>query len=255
MWEKEQNKLVQRVVDPNKCETPLVPGMQHYPDGAARISGANKYFGQGNQDEMVEKLTDKKNNGFYIDLAANHYKLISNTYLLDVNYNWKGLCMEPNRGYLLELTTYRNCTVVVSPVSSESNHTITFRMGEEFGGIVGDGMDNKGKPRNQQHDVELVSVSMNDVLAQFPPPEKKIVHKAALREMKPFNADIIERAIDKDDENAVEIELIDYFSFDIEGAEYLALRSLNFDKYVFSIVSLERPTETLHKLLTAHGYW
>jgi len=48
--------------------------------------------------------------------------------------------------------------------------------------------------------------------------------------------------------------VIDYLSLDVEGAEYSTLRGIDFDRYVFLIVSVERPTLDLHLLLTKHGY-
>jgi hypothetical protein len=49
--------------------------------------------------------------------------------------------------------------------------------------------------------------------------------------------------------------VVDYLSIDIEGWEYHALRAVNFDAYVFLIISIERPTIELHQLLASKGYW
>ena len=49
--------------------------------------------------------------------------------------------------------------------------------------------------------------------------------------------------------------VIDYLSVDIEGWEYIALKGIDFNAHVFRIISIERPTEDLHKLLSSKGYW
>jgi len=48
--------------------------------------------------------------------------------------------------------------------------------------------------------------------------------------------------------------VVDYLSLDVEGAEYQALRGLDFDKYVFLVMSVERPTLQIHLLLIKNGY-
>eukprot|EP01065_Artemidia_motanka_P043813 TRINITY_DN6135_c0_g1_i1.p1 TRINITY_DN6135_c0_g1~~TRINITY_DN6135_c0_g1_i1.p1 ORF type:complete len:357 (+),score=23.44 TRINITY_DN6135_c0_g1_i1:75-1073(+) len=50
--------------------------------------------------------------GFYVDLAANHHYLGSNTYVLDRCYGWKGICVEPNPLYHHGIRTERLCELV-----------------------------------------------------------------------------------------------------------------------------------------------
>jgi hypothetical protein len=48
--------------------------------------------------------------------------------------------------------------------------------------------------------------------------------------------------------------IIDYFSFDVEGAETRILRSFPFDRYTFLAVTIERPTSELNALMFRNGY-
>jgi Methyltransferase FkbM domain len=48
--------------------------------------------------------------------------------------------------------------------------------------------------------------------------------------------------------------VIDCFSFDVEGAEDLVLQPSVLSHYRFSVISIERPKQTLKDLLTATGY-
>ena len=55
----------------------------------------SEYYGQLKQDlECLEYFKNKKD-GFFVDIGAGNGKDLSNTYLLEKNYNWKGICVEP----------------------------------------------------------------------------------------------------------------------------------------------------------------
>ena len=58
-----------------------------------------EWFSQAGQDEVVMSLLRYKEGGYFIDLAANDATLLSNTYVLETKYHWKGLCIEPNPEY------------------------------------------------------------------------------------------------------------------------------------------------------------
>ncbi len=48
--------------------------------------------------------------------------------------------------------------------------------------------------------------------------------------------------------------VVDYFSLDVEGAEYHVLQNFNFSRYTFLTMSIERPSSKVHHLLVQHGY-
>ena len=58
--------------------------------------------------------------GRYVDLAANHYKRISNTYFLDVCAGWDGICVEPNPIYHAGLRANRSCRLVPMCISDST---------------------------------------------------------------------------------------------------------------------------------------
>lgn len=47
-------------------------------------------------EKFVIDILDKKRNGYYVELGAFHSKLISNTYHLEKDYDWKGVSFEIN---------------------------------------------------------------------------------------------------------------------------------------------------------------
>ena len=62
---------------------------------------------QAGQDLFVEYLTQKKKNGYFIEIGANHPIIHNNTYLLEKNYNYKGLMVEYDKSFELLYKTIR----------------------------------------------------------------------------------------------------------------------------------------------------
>lgn len=48
--------------------------------------------------------------------------------------------------------------------------------------------------------------------------------------------------------------IIDYFSLDVEGGEEMVLAGLDFTKYTFRTLTIERPSIRAHKIMTKNGY-
>lgn len=180
---------------------------------------ANKWFSQYRQDEIVSKLLRGKRGGYFIDLAANDPVRISNTYALETNFDWHGLCLEPNPIYWTGLS-YRKCHVVAAIIGNRTMEEISFRFPRNKapkGGIVGDGFDNKNDQWNEGH--PRFTISLLEVFKKFQVPT-----------------------------------VIDYISLDIEGAEDLVMSSFPFSKYRFNIMTVERPSEVLSTILNTNGY-
>jgi hypothetical protein len=180
---------------------------------------ANMWFSQYRQDEMVSKLLRGKEGGYFIDLAANDPVRISNTYALETYFDWNGLCIEPNPTYWTGLS-YRKCHVVAAIIGHKTMEEISFRYPRSKapqGGIIGNQFDNKSDKWNEGH--PRYTVSLIDVFTKFQVPA-----------------------------------VIDYISLDVEGAEDLVMTSFPFHRYRFNIMTVERPTEVLNNILTAHGY-
>jgi len=52
-------------------------------------------YSQLGQDLEVLKFYNNKENGFFIEIGASDGLNLSNTYLLETQYKWKGICCEP----------------------------------------------------------------------------------------------------------------------------------------------------------------
>ncbi len=58
------------------------------------------YLGQAQQDKFVLHVLHEKNNGYFLEIGSNDPININNTYVLEKQYNWKGIMVEYNSSYL-----------------------------------------------------------------------------------------------------------------------------------------------------------
>lgn len=110
---------------------------------------------------LVLELLHDKSEGYFVDLAANDWSHLSNSFVLEYYNRWRGVCIEPDPQYLLGLLANRKCAIFINPVSSANGDRIKFNFGGVYGGIVGNDFDNK----NAAHDsVDMYTVTLDSVL-------------------------------------------------------------------------------------------
>merc|ERR1711874_841600 len=93
--------------------------------------------GQIGQVEEVLKYYHGKKNGFFIEAGAWDGEYLSNTLFLEVNSNWTGLLVEPNKGaYNLLISRHRRATAINCCLAVQTSpHTVQFDAADVFGGI------------------------------------------------------------------------------------------------------------------------
>ncbi len=175
------------------------------------------YSSQQGQDEIITLLSNYKMNGYFVDLASNDWRKLSNTLALEKYFNWTGICIEPLPGYHDGILQHRICDLVVNPVYSVTGQEVTFARKEVYSGIVAADQDNKNAGKSS---LDLITVTLDNVLDHLNAP----LH-------------------------------MDYLSLDVEGGELHVLEGFNFTKYTFNFMSVERPTPAVHKLLSKNDYW
>jgi hypothetical protein len=70
-----------------------------------------KYYSQNCQDYWVYTELNNYKNGYFVDIGAANGIFISNTYFLEKNLNWNGICVEPNKYLLPDLHKNRTCII------------------------------------------------------------------------------------------------------------------------------------------------
>jgi FkbM family methyltransferase len=179
------------------------------------------------QDLWVLEKTGFKRGGFFVDFGATDGVLLSNTYLLETEFGWTGLCAEPNPQFVSHLRRNRSCKVTNECISGASGEEVEFLFADEYGGITKHLDDVHGERRRGFRESgkvrKLRSISLHDFLVQHDAPRT-----------------------------------IDYLSIDTEGSEYEILRAFPFKEWNVRLITVEHNftpmRQQLRELLTAHGY-
>eukprot|EP00183_Erythrolobus_madagascarensis_P006156 CAMPEP_0185845182 /NCGR_PEP_ID=MMETSP1354-20130828/1211_1 /TAXON_ID=708628 /ORGANISM="Erythrolobus madagascarensis, Strain CCMP3276" /LENGTH=577 /DNA_ID=CAMNT_0028545077 /DNA_START=138 /DNA_END=1871 /DNA_ORIENTATION=+ len=181
----------------------------------------NPHSQAGQTELLVGRLLPGKRNGTYFELASHLAFDFSNTFDLERALGWNGVCVEANPQYLEELIQ-RRCRLLYGVAGKEHNEKVEFVYTNDPGleGILGPTMDNKQVQSNAFFVQTMRAVPLGMLLdyAQMP-------------------------------------SVIDYFSFDVEGAEDFVLdERFPFDRYTFLVITIERPKQVLVELLERNRY-
>jgi len=104
------------------------------------INDNSKIVHKTKQYKWVNKVFSYKTVGIFLDLAANHPFLKSNTYLLE-RKNWTGLCIDANPHCVELLKKKRKCRVI-DTIVSENVEYLDFADNKEMSGIIDKRYDN-----------------------------------------------------------------------------------------------------------------
>jgi len=73
----------------------------------------NSYYSQALQDKFVISVLKGKQNGVFLEIGSNHPIHINNTYLMESQYNWKGIMIENESHFLPLYQIHRNNSIHV----------------------------------------------------------------------------------------------------------------------------------------------
>lgn len=188
----------------------------------------NKSVSQLGQDLWVLERTGYKRGGFFVEFGATDGVLLSNTWLLEKEFAWQGICAEPNPKFLEQLRRNRGCKVSDQYIGGVTGKKVEFIMADVFGGSSEYASDDIHAKRREAykeagHVKTVESISLHDFLTQQGAPHD-----------------------------------IDYMSIDTEGSEYEILSAFPFDKWRVRLLTIEHNftenREKIRKLLEANGY-
>ena len=185
-------------------------------------------YSQLGQELEVIKFYNNKTNGFFIEIGASDGLTLSNTYLLETKYNWKGICCEPIPINFQKLVKNRkNSICYKEAVYNQSGLTLTFDIANKFNLLSGISKHidrHKHKVDSNKTVIKVKTISLLDVLDKANAPS-----------------------------------FIEYMSLDTEGSEFEILKNFDFNKYTFGLIDVEhnyiepRRTE-IKNLLLSKGY-
>lgn len=179
------------------------------------------------QDLHVLKFFRNKKNFYFLDIGANDGKTLSNTYFLEKQYNWTGICSEPEPSMFKKLIKCRTVICDKNAVYNKSNLKLDFSNAGPnslFSGITTDMSNKFGNNLKIHEEVSVNTITLQDLLEKYKSPNT-----------------------------------IHYLSLDTEGSEYKILTSINFKIYKFMYINVEHnyiePQRTdIKNLLVNNGY-
>lgn len=190
------------------------------------------YYNETNNDRwIIEYVFPGKEEGYFIEAGAANGKDASSCYILEKEFSWTGICVEPNDYFFNQLVHNRPNSICENICLSSSTKTVTYIEGSE----------------------DTVSPYLSGIkwnLEEIKYMGKEVVQKGKAVE-KP--ATTLDALLKKHNAPAV----IDYAAFDIEGSELDVLETFPFDDYVFLALSIEFDGSIyapICQLLKSNGY-
>lgn len=186
----------------------------------------NQSKAQLKQDIFVLLQTGLKRDGFFVEFGATNGVDLSNTYLLEKEFGWKGILAEPAIVWHEDLKQNRNASLEFDCVWSESGKILNFNIVDdaEFSTISHfNDRDEHSAKRKHGTSYEVNTISLFDLLERHNAPQK-----------------------------------IDYLSIDTEGSEFEILNNFDFNSYDISVITCEhnytQDRKKIYELLKSKGY-
>ena len=189
---------------------------------------SNRSVSQLGQDLWVLQQTNYMENGFFVEFGATDGILLSNSYLLETEFSWSGICAEPNPIFLKKLKQNRKCIISNECISGYSGEEVEFVFADAFGGMIKHASDDMHEDKRHAYQnlgqtAILTTISLHDFLLKHNAPKK-----------------------------------IDYLSIDTEGSEYEIISEFPFDEWDVRCLTVEHNftdnRAKLRRLLEGFGY-
>jgi FkbM family methyltransferase len=180
------------------------------------------------QDLWVLERSGYKQGGFFVEFGATDGVLLSNTWLLETYFGWRGLCAEPNPSFFPQLQANRRCGLSDQYIGAKTGETVDFLLADVYGGSAAHAADDQHGNRRAGYQAagcvqRMTAISLHDFLLQHQAPRE-----------------------------------IDYISIDTEGSEYEILSQFPFDQWQVRLFTIEhnftKMREPIRRLMAEHGY-
>jgi FkbM family methyltransferase len=168
-----------------------------------------KSYSQEGEDLILRRIFEYKEQGFYIDIGANHPKRFSNTYLF-YQKGWSGINIDATPGSMKRFNQIRPRDINLEVAIANEEKEMTFYMFDD--------------PALNTFNKELAETRINKTVYQLI--EQKYIKTNKLGQLL--------------DTYLPENQNIDFMSIDVEGLDMETLKSNNWDKYIPKVILLEQ---------------
>lgn len=219
-------RILKSEVEIFKHELAIAQSRGQLESGSGSVS--ERAMSQLGQDLWVLEKAGHKREGYFVEFGATDGLMLSNSWLLEKEYGWTGICAEPNPNFFNKLQNNRSCTVVQECVGARTGEKVQFVFADVYGGMLSHAADDQHSEiraayRDQAGEVTLTTVSLEDLLIRNNAPRR-----------------------------------IDYLSIDTEGSEFEILENFPFADWDIRLITVEHnfapQRARIHALLAGHGY-
>ena len=190
------------------------------------LNGGENSRSQFKQDVFALMVNKFKEDGYFVEFGATNGFDISNTYILEKQFGWRGVLVEPAKMWQENLIKNRDCNIEFDCVWHTSGELLDFDMvkeGELSTLSIFSNSDEHAKARQEKITYVVNTISLIDLLKKYNAPKE-----------------------------------IDYLSVDTEGSELDILSAFDFNEYRFNCITIEHNftenREKLKFLLEQNGY-
>ncbi len=189
----------------------------------SQVTTAQLSYSYQGQDLFVVETLRGKRGGFFLDSGASGGTRGSNSLLLEKEFGWRGICVEPNDAMFAELSATRACACFNCCLSDAEGEVDFLEAAGVYGGIV------------DCYDPDVLR-RLRNILPELGGPDRPlpIARKAG-------------RTIASILRMGAAPGVIDYWSLDTEGSELALLKAFPFDRYSVRVITVE------HNCLPARG--
>jgi FkbM family methyltransferase len=178
------------------------------------------------QDLLAVYCSQYEQGRFFVEFVATNGHSLSNTWMLEKTFHWKGIICEPGRTWHEELRKNRNCIIDERCVWTATGELLRFNEAAvaELSTIQSfSHTDHHSHERVNGYVYEVPTISLNDLLKEYEAPQP-----------------------------------IDFMSVDTEGSELDILKAFDFHKYPVQVLTVEHnytpAREAIYQLLQGHGF-
>lgn len=193
--------------------------------GSLILDNLPRARGQLLQDIFAVAASGGKRNGTFVEVGVGNGCDLSNTYLLEKDFGWNGLLVEPNRSMQAHISACRNVPLETAAAASKSGMILEFEEVTDqaefsrLSGVLGHEID---ESRIERYNV--TTKTLNEAFEQANLPNE-----------------------------------IDFISIDTEGSELDIILGLNLDRYRFTALAIEHNFDdkklgAIRALLLPRGY-
>ena len=206
------------------------------------VAPDKQFYSQVGQDEWLYEYFAGKTSGIFVDVGAHDGVSLSNTYLLEREYNWSGLLIEPQQRHHRNLYLNRKSTVI--PYCAYNQTTMMRFVQVSESDKTSDVVGGADMLSGLETTYKSGWYSWTDDLKQRFDTSRRVITVPCYH---------IQELLDEN-----EIRHIDYMSIDTEGSEMDIIRAIDFSRVSISVIHVECPdydnrVET-YNFLTTLGY-